>query len=90
MVQRGCPRTEMKHAESQPAVNWKIDEVVFPRLALLARRFLCILPTSAPSERVWSGMGHIVTKHSTTIDSTIAAQKMYLRYNFDIAKRVRL
>jgi hypothetical protein len=76
--------------QSQPSVKWKEDEKKFPRLSLLARRFLCILPTSAPSERVWSGFGHIITSHSSTIDSTTAAQKMYLKHNHDLLDQVPL
>ena len=77
-----------KDPNSQPSVKWQEDEQKFPRLVLLARRFLCILPTSAPSERVWSGLGNIITSHSATVDSTIASQKMYLKYNHDLADEV--
>lgn len=73
---------------SQPSVTWKRDQVMFPRLSLLARRFLCVLPTSAPSERVWSCFGHIISKQSASIDSTIAAQTMFLRYNHDIVDQI--
>ena len=62
---------------SQPAVQWPALEKDFPRLALLARRFLCVLPTSAPSERVWSGFGHVISKSSSTIDSSLAAKLMF-------------
>ena len=74
---------------SQPDVNWKRDEVLLPRLARLARRFLCILPSSASSERIWSGFGHILSNQSAHMDSTIAAQTMYLRYNQDTAAQVK-
>ena len=67
--------------QSQPDVQWKVLEPEFPRLALLARRFLSIPPTSAPSERVWSRFGRVVSKQSSTIDSTIAAQIIFLRDN---------
>ena len=67
--------------QSQPDVQWKVLEPEFPRLALLARRFLSIPPTSAPSECVWSRFGRVVSKQSSTIDSTIAAQIMFLRDN---------
>jgi hypothetical protein len=73
---------------SQPSVKWKVDEKVFPRLAFLARRFLCILPTSAPSERIWSGYGQDITKQSASIDSTAAAQKMFLKRNHAIVELV--
>ena len=73
---------------SQPSVKWKVDEKVFPRLAFLDRRFLCILPTSAPSERIWSGYGQVITKQSASIDSTAAAQKMFLKRNHAIVELV--
>jgi hAT family C-terminal dimerisation region len=68
---------------SQPAMQWPALEKDFLRLALLARRFLCVLPTSAPSERVWSGFGHVISQSSSTIDSSLAAKLMFLRYNKD-------
>ena len=70
--------------DSQPSSQWPELEKQFPRLALLARRFLCVLPTSAPSERVWSGFGHVIDKYSSTIDSTLAAKIMFLRHNKDM------
>ena len=74
--------------QSQPDVQWKALEPEFPRLALLARRFLSIPPTSAPSERVWSRFGRVISKQSSTIDSTIAAQIMFLRDNDHLLKSV--
>jgi hypothetical protein len=74
--------------ESDPLQQWKLLQSDFPRLAMLSRRFLCAMPTSAPSERVWSRFGHVVSKLSSTIDSDIAAQIMFMRYNFDFVKQV--
>ena len=74
--------------QSQPDVQWKALEPEFPRLALLARRFLSIPPTSAPSERVWSRFGRVISKQSSTIDSTIAAQIMFLRDNEHLLKSI--
>ena len=76
--------------ESQPRAQWPQIKLTFPRLSLLARRFLCILPSSAPSERVWSGFGHVIDRTSTTIDSTLAAQIMFLRANQDLLDRIPL
>jgi hAT family C-terminal dimerisation region len=74
--------------KTDPTSAWSALEQRFPLLSLLARRFLCILPTSASSERARSGFGHIIGPHSTTIDSVRAAQMMFLRYNHDLVDRV--
>ena len=78
------------NADSQPSIQWSKLYLTFPRLSMLARRFLCILPSSAPSERVWSGFGHIIDKNSSTIDSTLAAQIMFLRANKDMLESIPL
>ena len=76
--------------ESPPYVTWPGLKATFPRISLLARRFLCILPTSAASERVWSGFGHVIDKSATNIDSDAACRTMYLRYNHDSVDKVPL
>lgn len=78
------------NADSQPSIQRSKLYLTFPRLSMLARRFLCILPSSAPSERVWSGFGHIIDKNSSTIDSTLAAQIMFLRANKDMLESIPL
>jgi hAT family C-terminal dimerisation region len=78
------------NADSQPGIQWSKLYLTFPRLSMLARRFLCILPSSAPSERVWSGFGHIIDKTSSTIDSTLAAHIMFLRANKDMLESIPL
>jgi hAT family C-terminal dimerisation region len=83
-----APPLQWNQESSKPPLPWKADEKIFPHLAYLARRFLCILPTSAPSERVWSAFGHIVTDQSSSIDSTIAAQTLWLRYNHEYVTKV--
>lgn len=80
----------LRFADNPPEVTWPSLAPTFPRLALLARRFLCILPTSAPSERVWSGFGHVITKESSNIDSEFAIRNMFLRYNPDLIDSVPL
>ena len=85
-----APQLKWNDKQSEPDVTWPALEATFPRLSLLARRFLCMLPTSAPSERVWSGFGNLITDQSSTIDSAIATQTMFLRYNHELADKIPL
>ena len=41
---------------------WKTNEYVYPTLSKIAKRILCILPTSCPSERVYSVCDTVITK----------------------------
>lgn len=45
-----------------PIIWWKNHCCEFPTLSLMARDFLAIPATSAPSERVFSTCGLIITK----------------------------
>lgn len=48
-------------AEANPLEWWRLHQTNFPRLANLAKKYLCIPATSAPSERAFSTGGNIVT-----------------------------
>lgn len=40
---------------------WKAREMIYPRLAKLAKKYLSIVGTSVPSERVFSKAGQVVS-----------------------------
>jgi len=50
-----------------PLVWWKEHEAEFPRLARLARRFLSVMATSVPSERLFSKSGWIANKRRCSL-----------------------
>jgi hypothetical protein len=45
-----------------PLLWWKSNSTQFPIIAKIARKFLCIPATSAPSERVFSVAGLVISK----------------------------
>lgn len=51
-----------------PLLWWKLNSERFPHIAKLARRFLCIMGTSVPSERVFSIAGLTITKSRSQLD----------------------
>lgn len=54
-------------SEEEPLDWWREHRKLFPRLSHLARKYLCIPATSAPSERVFSTGGNVVTCHSASL-----------------------
>ncbi|XP_066533969.1 E3 SUMO-protein ligase ZBED1 [Hoplias malabaricus] len=46
--------------EEDPLAWWKLNQVNFPRLSRLVRKYLCVPATSSPSERLFSTGGNIV------------------------------
>lgn len=63
---------------------WKVNEQVYPFLAKLAKRYLCIPGTSVPAERVFSTAGDIVTAQRSTLTSEHVDQLLFLSKNADI------
>ena len=50
------------HPSKEPMEWWQQNEKRFPKLASLARKYLCTPATSVPSEKVFSAAGIIVSK----------------------------
>ena len=46
---------------------WKDHSQQYPALAVMARRLLCVMATSAPSERVFSLAGHVVSARRSSL-----------------------
>ena len=65
--------------ESDPLTDyWKKKKDIYPRLANLAKRYLCVQATSTPSERVFSKMNNIVTKKRNRITPNHTNESIFL------------
>jgi len=64
-----------------PLVWWKQHESKYPRLAVLARRYLSITSTSVPSERVFSKSGWIVNKRRCMLSDKSVSLLVFLSCN---------
>ncbi len=65
---------------------WKVQEPVLPLLAEIARKYLCIPASSAPSERLFSASGNVCTKLRSSLDPTNLELIVYLHENGDKIK----
>lgn len=63
---RALPSIEF---EEDPLVWWRINQPIYPRLANLAKKKLCIPSTSAASERAFSSGGRLISKSRTSLEA---------------------
>ncbi|KAL5457250.1 hypothetical protein EMCRGX_G034497 [Ephydatia muelleri] len=55
---------EINFRKDDPLLWWRSHETYFPTIAKLARKYLCIPASTAPSERVFSTAKNILQKKS--------------------------
>ena len=63
---------------NNPLDWWAENERRFPLLATLARRYLCIPATSAPSERLFSAAGLTIAKDRASLLPDVAQSLIFL------------
>ena len=70
---------------SDPLEWYRVHNFEFPNVAILARKYLCISATSAPSERMFSNCGSYVTKKRNQLEPDIVNDFIFLNssYKFD-------
>lgn len=66
---------------TDPLEWWSNHHQEFPNLAMLAKRFLAISASSAPSERAWSTGGNIYTKKRSKLSPDLASKLIFLHQN---------
>ena len=78
----------MKNAVSEefncPLQWWKANEPLFPHLAVIAKRFLCIPATSAPTERVFSSAGLTISNARARMLPENADNLVFLNDNYEL------
>lgn len=68
-------------SDTDPLHWWKANETIFPRLSKLAKKHLCIPASSAPSERVFSAGGNIITCHRASLKPETVDRLVFLSRN---------
>ena len=65
--------------ELDPLIDfWKKKEHLYPRLSILAKKYLSVQATSSPSERTVSKLNNVVTKKRNRITPTHTNQTIFL------------
>lgn len=67
--------------ETDPLDWWRLHQANFPRVAKLAKKYLCIPATSAPSERAFSTGGNIVSCHRSLLKPETVDKLVFLANN---------
>ncbi|XP_061608235.1 E3 SUMO-protein ligase ZBED1-like [Phyllopteryx taeniolatus] len=68
-------------SDVDPLDWWRCHQTNFPRIAKLARQYLCIAATSAPSERAFSTDDNILPCHRTALKPDAVDRLVFLAQN---------
>uniref|UniRef100_A0A8C9YIK6 BED-type domain-containing protein n=1 Tax=Sander lucioperca TaxID=283035 RepID=A0A8C9YIK6_SANLU len=78
--------TPVIDGEDDPLAWWKVHNIHFPRLCNIARKYLCVPATSAPSERLFSTGGNIVTCTRSSLKPAKVDMLVFLAKNLTPGK----
>ena len=70
--------------DSDPLKWWRKNEVVYPHLAKLAKRYLSVQATSVASERVFSTAGDLVSAERSCLSPENVNKLIFLKKNLNI------
>ena len=56
---------------------------IFPHLALLAKKYLCIPSSSVPCERIFSVTGHLVSRRRAALSAENVNMLVFLNQNIN-------
>ena len=81
-------RKENKKEYNDPLCWWKENEHKYPVIAALAKLFLAIPASTAPSERVWSRAARLIsTIKRANLKEDVSSGMMFVRENLLILKK---
>ena len=69
-----------------PLAWWRNNQERFPLLSTVARKYMCICATSAPSERVFSVAGNVVTPLRSSLKPHKVNMLVFLACNKDMTE----
>jgi zinc finger BED domain-containing protein 1 (E3 SUMO-protein ligase ZBED1) len=75
---------------TNPLHSWALNHKPFPNLSVLAKQFLCIPATSAPSERVFSAAGLTIAKTRASLHPDNALDLIFLHNSWSYAEKYDL
>jgi hypothetical protein len=73
-----------KKEYNDPLDWWKENEHKYSVLAELAKLFLCIPASSAPSERIWSRTSQVLSLKLASMNDDVASGIVFVKENIDI------
>ena len=82
----------LKHTASDPAnplIWWKNHDTQYPVLSKLAKQFLGVPATSAPSERIFSAAGNTITKKRNRLKPDISSVLVFLQQSWNYMERYK-
>ncbi|KAK0153298.1 Zinc finger BED domain-containing protein 1 [Merluccius polli] len=72
--------------QEDPLLWWSVHQVLYPMIANVAKRYLCIPGSSVSAERVFSTAGDIVTAQRSTLKSEHIDQLVFLHKNIVVVQ----
>ena len=82
-AKRQPDRIQLKEQLNNSIDWWKNNEINFPILARLAKIYLPIQATSAPSERIFSRASRIISNLRTGLSPEMAGRLLFVSSNWD-------
>lgn len=70
--------------KEDPLVYWKNRELLYPRLSKLVKKYLGIVATSVPSERIFSKAGELISSRRSRLKAKNVASLLFLNCNKDL------